>query len=200
MPVTPEQETDLRALRIAAQQRQWNTMQDTLKRLLAGLEPLVALGVAAERVRDFLPVFEREYPEADWVRELALTVISYASAPRDLPVHAVNQFPRPGCGNFIMAVFDLARAVQPEYTVFERYSHITNSVANVILAELQHTYFSAHPGVFAALRNPDASQQAITQAQQSFWIDAATGERDTALWLQVADAVEALLRDASGGV
>ena len=194
--MTPEQQADLLALRVAARQRQWNTIQDTLKRLLAELEPLVALGVAAERVRDFLPTFEREYPEAGWVRELALTVISYASAPRDLPVHAVNQFPRPGCGNFLLAVFDLARAVQTEYTVFERYSHITNSVANAILAELQYTFYNAHPGVFAALRNPDASQQAIAQAQQAFWIDAATGERDTALWLQVADSVESLLHDA----
>ena len=194
--MTLEQQADLLALRVAARQRQWNTIQDTLKRLLAELEPLVALGVAAERVRDFLPTFEREYPEAGWVRELALTVISYASAPRDLPVHAVNQFPRPGCGNFLLAVFDLARAVQTEYTVFERYSHITNSVANAILAELQYTFYNAHPGVFAALRNPDASQQAIAQAQQAFWIDAATGERDTALWLQVADSVESLLHDA----
>jgi len=195
--MTPEQQADLQTLRVAAQQREWNTMQDTLKRLLTELEPLVALGVAAERVRDFLPTFEREYPEAGWVRELALTVISYASAPRDLPVHAVNQFPRPGCGNFLLAVFDLARAVQTEYTIFERYSHITNSVANAVLAELQYTYFNAHPGAFAALRNPDASQQAIAQAQQAFWIDAATGERDTALWLHVADSVESLLRARS---
>ena len=100
---------DIAALRIAAQQREWNTLQDTLKRLLTLLEPLLGLEIAAVRVHQHLPRFQHYYPEAGWVRELVLGVVSYAIAPKDLPVHAVTQFPSPGCGNYVSAVLDLAR-------------------------------------------------------------------------------------------
>ena len=49
---------DLQTLRNAAHQREWNTLQDTLKRLLARLEPLVALEVAAVRAHQHLARFE----------------------------------------------------------------------------------------------------------------------------------------------
>jgi hypothetical protein len=187
-------ERDLEMMRTAAQQREWTTLQDTLKRLLAAFDPLVALTVAAERARRFLPTFERHHPDALWVRELLLTVISYASAPDELPQHAVNQFPTPGCGNFIMAVFDMARAVQQGYTVYERYSHITNATANVILAELQHEYFSRREEEYTRLRDPDTGQQDAAQIQYNFWLDGEIAKRDTAAWLQVADEVTRLVK------
>ena len=43
---------DLEAFRTAARQREWSTLQDTLKRLLARFEPLLALEVAAVRVQN----------------------------------------------------------------------------------------------------------------------------------------------------
>src|SRR5690606_39732366 len=97
----PDHQTDLETLRAAARQREWNTLQDTLKRLLARLEPLIALEVAAVRAQNHLPRFEDYYPEAGWVRQLLLTVISFASAPDHLPDHAVTQVPAPGCGNYV---------------------------------------------------------------------------------------------------
>jgi hypothetical protein len=181
---------DLDALRIAARQREWTRLQDTLKRLLAQLDPLLALTIPAERAREFLPVFEGHYPDARWVRELLLTVISYASAPRELPEHAVNQFPAPGCGNFVLGVFDLARAVQMEHTVFERFSFITNATGSLILADLQHTYFTAHPEDFARLVDPDATVEAVAQIRYRFWLDDDVAARDTSLWLAIAAEVE----------
>ena len=35
-------EQDLTTLRVTTQQREWNTLQDTLKQLLAQVDPLVA--------------------------------------------------------------------------------------------------------------------------------------------------------------
>jgi hypothetical protein len=183
-------ETDLHQLRTAAQQREWNTLQDTLKRLLALLDPLIALQVAAARAQDFLPTFEAYYPEAKWVRELLLTVISYASAPEELPEHAVKEFQSPGCGNYVRAVFDLARAVQRKYTVFERYSHITNAIANVLLADLSHTYYSRHTDDFTRLCDPETSADERAQLQFAFWLDVDIARRDTELWLSVARDVE----------
>jgi hypothetical protein len=181
---------DLSQLRTAAHQREWNTLQDTLKRLLAQFEPLIALEIAAERVLHFLPRFEAYYPEAGWVRQLVLTVVSYASAPNDLPNHAINQFPSPGCGNFVSAALDLARAVQMGVSPFERYSFITNAIANATLAELMDLYFSQHPDEWEQLNtDPDKRQELYGR----FWLDADVAARDTAVWLDVADRVEAKL-------
>lgn len=193
MPITDEQQRDLATLRQAAQQREWTTSQDTLKRLLAALDPLLALSVAAEPVQTFLPHFEAYFPQAGWVRELLLTVINYASAPGELPEAAVNQFPQPGCGNYVKAVLDLARAVQDKYTLFERYSHITNAIANAILADVTRQYFDSHPDAYAVLSDPNADANARAQVQYAFWLDPAVAERDTAWWLSVADTLEARL-------
>jgi len=192
--MTPDQEQDLYILRQAAQGRAWNTAQDTLKRLLAMLEPLIALSVAAPGVQAFLPTFQQAYPEAGWVRELLLTVVAYAAAPNDLPEQAVNQFPNPGCGNYVKAVLDLARAVQPKYTVFERYSHITNAIANTILAELSHLYYSQHPDEFNHLMDEQTDPDEKAQIQFRFWLDESVAVRDTELWLVIADHLENQLR------
>lgn len=185
-----EYANDLNLLRTAARGREWTMLQDTFKRLIAHLDPLIALSIPATHATGFLPIFEGYYPDAGWVRELLLTVISYASAPDDLPEHAVGQFPSPGCGNFIRMVFDLARVVQPKYTVFERYSHITNATANAILADLSHLYFAERLDEFEQLRAGQAGYEAV---QYRFWTDDAVAARDTQLWLSVADELEAKL-------
>jgi hypothetical protein len=186
-------EQDLHTLRVAAQQREWNMSQDTLKQLLAQVDPLVALGIAVSRAQNFLPAFETYYPQAGWVRELMLQIVSYATAPSDLPLEALTQFPEPGCGNFIMAVFDMARAVQSEASFFERYSYITNAVANSILADLQHTYYSQRRGEYDLMCDPDADPDMAAQVQYAFWLDGNVAQRDADTWLDVADEVEAML-------
>jgi hypothetical protein len=194
-----DDKTDLAVLRTAARQREWMTLQDTLKRLLALVEPIPALEIPAARIHAHLPRFEGYYPEAKWVRELFLTVVSYASAPNDLPEHAVAQFPSPGCGNFVSAVLDLARAVQSKYTVFERYSFITNATANVILADLMDFYYSQHPDQWEMLtQHADDidAETGLTVRQRiyaAFWLDAEVAARDTAAWLDAAAMVEGKL-------
>lgn len=186
-------EQDLHAMHAAAQQREWNTLQDTLKRLISEVDPLVALGVAVSRAEVFLPTFEDYYPEAGWVRELLLQIVSYATAPTDLPMEALTQFPDPGCGNFIMATFDMARAVQTQYSIFERYSYIVNAVANGILADLQHTYYSRHRDEYDMMFDPEADPEIASRVQQGFWMDNEVAERDTASWIDVLYEVEAML-------
>jgi hypothetical protein len=193
--LTDEQIADLQTLRVAARQREWNTLQDTLKRLLTGLDPLIALTIPARQAQKFLPRFEKEYPEALWVRELLLTVIAYASAPKELPQHAINQFPSPGCGNFILAVFDMARAVQEGQKFFERYSHITNATANAVVADLQYFYFNRHSREYERLHDEETTGEERADIQQEFWVDRAVSFRDAATWLEIADDVEARLTE-----
>lgn len=188
-------EADLASLRQAARGREWTALQDTLKRLLARLEPIPALEIPAVRIDAYLPRFEAYYPEAKWVRELFMSVAAYASAPNELPDYAVNQFPQPGCGNFVSAVLDLARAVQTKYTVFERYSFITNATANAILADLMDFYYRQHPDEWALLTDqPDAVDEATGLPLRQvlymrFWLDADVAQRDTATWLAVAEVL-----------
>ncbi len=184
---------DLAQLRAAAQGREWLSLQDTFKRVLTNLEPLIALSVVTPRVQAFIPKFQHYYPQAGWVRELMLTVVVYGSAPGELPVHAVRDFPSPGCGNFLMAVFDLARTVQPQYTVFERYSHITNAAANAILAHLQYSYFKKRLDLYAVLRDSETDDATRQQIQHQFWLDEDVARTDTALWLNLVDNLTAAL-------
>lgn len=186
---------DLDALRTAAQGRDWTPLQDTLKRLLARLEPLPALEVPATQIQAFLPRFETYYPDAGWVRQLALTVISYGSAPKDLPEQAVNQFPSPGCGNFVRGVLDLGRAVQDQYSIFERYSHATNATANTVLADLMDFYYHDHLDEWAHVNEPDTVPDVRQRLYARFWLNEAVAARDTATWLAIADLLDQRLRD-----
>lgn len=195
---------DLAALRMAAQQREWNTLQDTLKRLLALMEPLAGVEIAAIRLHQHLPRFEAYYPEAGWVRQLLLTVVSYGSAPNDLPAHAVNQFPSPGCGNFVSAVLDLARAMQTGVSPFERYSYLTNAVASGVLAELMDGYYRQHMDEWTRLNAEVDSVNSATgltvrqELTMRFWMDDDVAERDTMAWLEIADAVAGKLNEQFG--
>ncbi|HLV36491.1 MAG TPA: hypothetical protein VKY59_15300 [Spirillospora sp.] len=192
-----DHQTDLETLRAAARQREWNTLQDTLKRLLARLEPLIALEVAAVRAQNHLPRFEDYYPEAGWVRQLLLTVISFASAPDHLPDHAVTQFPAPGCGNYVSAVLNLARAVQTGTSPYERYSFITDAIAHIALAELMDAYYSDHRDEWEQINtqpdavNPETGLTTRQELHMKFWMDAGVAQRDTAIWLEIADSVSA---------
>jgi len=190
---------DLQSLRTAAQQREWTMLQDALKRLLTRLEPLAALEIPAARVQAHLPRFEHYYPEAGWVRELLLMLMAYGTAPRDLPAHAVNQFPSPGCGNYVTAVLNLARAVQEGVSPFERYSFITNATANAVLAELMDLYYRDHLADWQRINDaPDeidpATGLSVRQALYvAFWMDPQVAARDTTIWLEIADALAAKL-------
>ncbi len=186
-------QTDLTQLRLSAQQREWGASQDTLKRLLAQLDPLIAVSIAAPLFETFLPKFEGIYPQARWVREILLTVIVYGSASDDLPTHSISQFPNAGCAHFLLAVFDLARAVQSTQSEFEKYSHITNAICNIILAHLQYDHFRYRPDSYAQLRDESTPLEEQERIRFNFWMDTRTANADTAHWLDVANRLEKAL-------
>src|SRR5690606_33351474 len=118
----------------------------------------------------------------------------------ELPEHAVNQFPQPGCGNFVGAVFDLARAVQTHYTIFERYSFMTNATANALLSDLMDFYYGPRPEEWRKLteQGDDTDEKTglpVRQVQyMRFWLNDAVVARDTAAWLALADHLETRLK------
>ena len=186
---------DLTRLRTSAQQREWTTSQDTLKRLLAQLDPLIAVSIASPSYESFLPKFESLYPQAKWVREILLTVIVYGSASDDLPVQSIPHFPSAGCAHFLLGVFDLARSVQSLYSEFEKYSHITNAISNVILAHLQYDHFRYRPDSYAILRDESTPLEERERQQFNFWMNQKVAQADTAQWLDVANRLEKALNN-----
>lgn len=190
-------QSDLTRLRISAQQREWMTSQDTVKRLLAHLDVLLAVSIASPLYESFLPKFEASYPQAKWVRETLLTIIVYGSASDNLPIQSIPQFPSPGCAHFLLGVFDLARSVQSIYSPFEKYSHITNAISNGILAHLQYDYFRYRPDSYTVLRDETTPLEERERLQFNFWMNRQVAQLDTALWLSVAERLEKTLRNTS---
>lgn len=184
-----DHQRDLIVLRHAVQERDWTTTQDIFKRLLTQLDPLIALSVVTPRIQAFIPKFQHYYPEAKWVRDLMLTVVVYGSSPREIPFHAVRDFPSPGCGNFLMAVFDLAQTVQSEHTIYERYSFITNAAANAILAQLQYSYFKNRPEYYALYRDHETDPETRQAIQTDFWLDETVAKTDIALWTNLVNTL-----------
>lgn len=185
----PDIQQDILLLQHAVQDRDWTTTQDIFKRLLTRLDPLIALSVVTPRIQAFIPKFQHYYPEAKWVRDLMLTVVVYGSSPREIPFHAVKDFPSPGCGNFLMAVFDLAQTVQQDHTIYERYSFITNAAANGILAQLQYSYFKNRPELYALYRDSETDPETRQAIQTDFWLDDTVAKTDIALWSNLVETL-----------
>jgi len=190
---------DLQEFRASALERNQEQLQFLLKRLLQSLDYYMALVVPLERIQSFLPIFERYYPEENWVRKLLLMIINYGKAPdNDISEMALQQsFSAAGMGNFLKAVYDLTQAMRESNTPEVRIGFMASAVVNIIMAELAEAWYGKRPKAWERVRTgeePHASKIALT-----FWTDAQTAEADSAAWLAVAESIEAkLLRKAQG--
>jgi len=191
---------DLEALRAAAHIRDWGELQAALTRLLLQLDFYAGLEMAVQRVHAHLPVFERAHPEAVWARQLLVSLVAYGVAPHELPPEASQPHASPGAANFILAVFDLCRAVERRTPPDNRIRFVVSAVANAILADLAAFWYSAHPHLWERQQaagdqlDPDTGLTVRQQIYTQFWLDEAVAARDTAAWLAVAARVAEKLR------
>ncbi|MBC8099319.1 MAG: hypothetical protein H7Y11_07735 [Armatimonadetes bacterium] len=200
MPPTIEQQLD--TLKRAARDREWNTLQPTLATLLAEIGTFPALEVIILQLNRHLPIFQRYHPDdatpsGRVVRELMISVVAYGFAPNTLPEFLTTEYPTPGSGQFVYAVLELCRAMQPDGDPAERFTLLASAVANAILAELTHYWYSQYPEEFervmanhidpaiGAYTDPDAARIPLL-----LWSDAGVAQRDTGAWLKVAYAIE----------
>jgi hypothetical protein len=189
-------ETDLTALRTAAERREWSELGDVLTRLFMGMEFFAALEIAVTRAYNHLPIFEAAHPESGWARSLLVWITSYGAAPANLPPDAAVPHNSPGAANFIAAMIDLARAMERQTPLENRVRFLTNVVSNVILAELAASWYGEHPDMWAMQQahgdevDPDTGATVRQGIYAQFWLDETTGLRDRAAWKEVADAIE----------
>jgi hypothetical protein len=197
--MTPQQQRDLIDLRRAAQARDQEQLQFVLKRLLRSLDYFVALSVPLDRAYRFVDIFESYYPEEAWPRQMLLAITSFGSAPDDSIAEMALQkeFPAPGAGNFLKAIYDITQAMQEKHTGDARIGYMTSAVVNAIMAELAESWYGDRLQDWQRVRrnqyNPDTQTYSDPDAAQiayQFWTDPQTAALDTASWLEIADQIE----------
>lgn len=192
----------LETLRMAAIDRQWNTSQDATARLLGELNLFQALEIVIEQLNRHLPTFQRYHPDdanpsGKFVRELMISVVAFGFAPDKLPDYLPTDYPTPGSGQFVNAVLEMCRGMQKDRTPLERSELLASAIANAILARLTESWYGNHPDEYQRVRNNQIdpatglyTDEDAAKIPLMLWADEGVARRDTALWLQVANALE----------
>ncbi|HEX2908448.1 MAG TPA: hypothetical protein VHO69_16370 [Phototrophicaceae bacterium] len=187
---------DLAALQIAAQDRDWGALLDTLMRLFLQLEYFSALEIALTRLHQHLAVFEAYHPEATWARQLLVSTVSFGVAPQTLPPEASQTYASPGSANFLAGLFDVVRGMERQTPLENRVRFVANAVSHTILADLAAFWYGQHPDAWAQQQahgddvNPQTGLTMRQEIYARFWLDDAVAARDTAAWLVVLADIE----------
>ena len=196
-----DSDADLAALRQAATEREWGTAQDILTRLMMQIEFYAGLEIALKRAYDHLPTFEQHHSDAGWARSLLVWIASYGAAPANLPIEASNPYPSPGAANYVKALIDLARGVERQTPLENRVRFLADALCNVMLSDLAAFWYSEHPDRWGLQQtrgeeiDPATGMTLPQSIYAQFWLDEEVARRDTAAWLEVAEALAKKLGD-----
>lgn len=179
----------LEELRGAAELRDPERCQFLLKALFMEMEFYHALAVVVEQARAYLPSFEAAYPDGKFARQILTRMVNTGTAPARLPPEALRDFAYPGAANYMKALADMARALQPG-ALPGRVGYLVSATANAIMAILVEQYYGRRGEAWAILRSQPESAAARQIAYQ-FWTDDEVALLDTDAWVQVAEAIEA---------
>lgn len=202
-----QQRRDLKDLRAAAQERNQEQVQYTLKRLLQAMDYYVALSVPLERLQWFLDIFESYYPEESWVRKLLLMINTFGTPPETtIPEAALQEtFSAPGAANYVKAVFDLTQAMQDKHSPEARIGYLASAVVNSIMAELAEAWYGEREQDWQRVRGNHYDAQTGTysdpeamQIAYAFWTDEATAALDRGCWTDIANSIEKKLMRYAG--
>ncbi len=179
----------LQQLRQAAENRDPERCQFLLKTLFMDMEFYHALAIVVERARGYLDSFEAAYPDGVFARRILMQMVNTGTAPARLPPEAQRNFDYPGAANYMKALADLARALQPG-ELPGRIGYLVSATVNAIMAELVEQYYGRRLGAWSLARDEPASA-AAREIAYAFWTDEEVALLDTDAWLQVAEAIEA---------
>jgi hypothetical protein len=192
----------LQAARRAAEQGDWNAWRAAIEPLLLRLPTSHAVRLTRDFVARRLPVFERHQPGVSWLREV-LEALTHpegsASNGRKWPFW--EDFPGPGSGNFANAVESLWIANQRREDAQRCTAELVDALSDAIMAEAIEPWGARHPEEWALWYqlawtgedNPRKHEIAFARAS-----DPDVRGRERASWLEVADLLEAALREGAG--
>jgi hypothetical protein len=135
---------ELQALRLAAEQRDWNGCRDASKKLLLRLACGRALLLTRDHVMRRLPVFERHHPFVPWPRELIESIGEGPARTKQAWPEREDEFPSPGANNFTTAVESLWKASRLTADEQQCASELVNALSGVIMAESTEAWGSRH--------------------------------------------------------
>jgi hypothetical protein len=197
---------NLATLRSAAREREWNVLMPALTSLVQELGFFGALEIVIQRLQRHLPTFSQfhpndEEPSGKLVRDLMVSIVAYGFAPERLPEDLPSQYTTPGSGQFVFAVLEMSRGMQPSRPAEERFSLLSSAIANGILAELTAYWYNlnpdAHQRVLSNVIDPTTNEYTDPDAARiplQFWIDDGVAQRDIGAWLQTAYWIEKRLK------
>lgn len=144
-------EAELRDLRRAAEQGDWNGCCEAVERLLSRLSPERALELARQQLERRLPGFERHQPGVTWPRD----VLDSLRAPdasgaggRKWPWEN-DEFPGPGANSFIRGVDALWQARRLASNETRRIEVLLEAIQAAIKAEKNEAWGARHPELWA---------------------------------------------------
>jgi hypothetical protein len=193
-------EPDVHALRVAAERGDPNACRDATEALLRRLPTDNAVRLTRDFVSRRLPAFERQHPSVHWPRELLETVTQEDSVSegRSWPD---DEFPGPGGNSFAKAVESLWIASLRVENAQQCSAELVNSLSWAIMTEKVEHWGSRHPREWAlwyqlVWRDDDDPRK--TDIMMAMAADPDVKRLARAGWLEVADRLEAALRETTG--
>lgn len=190
----------LRALRRAADERDWNGCRDATGKLLSRLVPPAAFELTLRQVERRLPAFERHQSGVTWPRDLMESLrVARPSDETEARWPAEDDFPGPGANNLTSALEALWQARQLPAGEPRRGETLVDAISGAILAEMIEAWGARHPEQWARwyqLSYEDFDPE-LGRIQDTLMRAPETARIERAAWLEVADRLAEALGLAS---
>lgn len=188
---------ELASLRLAVAQGSWNSCQAATEKLLLWLPFPKASALVRNFVASRLPLFERHHPAVRWPREFIESdyELKAGHEPRQWPQD--DDFPGPGANNFISAVRVLWSVHQHVADPHSSATALAAAIGGTIMAERNEFWGSRDPDAWANWYQlaPDSDDPSRFKTLIAVAKDPAVMNIERAAWLEVADMLEAALRE-----
>jgi hypothetical protein len=194
-------EQGIQAMRLVAERGDWNSSRDATEALLLRLPTSHAVRLTRDFVARRLPVFERQQPGVHWPRELLEVVTEEGSASSGRSWSFGDNFPGPGSASFANAVECLWRASLRREDALQCAAELVDALSGAIMAERSEHWGARHPKEWALwyqLAWSGDNNRRTTEIQIAMMRDPDVKRLERAGWLEVADRLEAALRESAG--
>lgn len=196
-------EEALQAARLAAEQGDWNAWRAAIEPLMLRLPTSRAVRFTRDFVARRLPVFERHQPGMSWVREV-LEALTHpedaASSGRKWPFWEDST--GPGGASFANAVESLWIANQRRGDTRRYTAELMDALEGAVMAEAIEPWGASHPEEWALrheLAMAGEGGPRVDEIQLVMMSDPGVQSRERASLLEVADLLEAALRELPSG-
>ena len=193
-------EQGIQAMRLAAERGDWNSCRNATEALLLRLPTSHAVRLTRDFVASRFPSFERQQPGVHWPREL-LEVVTQEDSASEEKSWPDDEFPGPGGNSFAKALESLWIASLRRQDARQCAAELVGALSRAIMTEKVEHWGSRHPKEWALwyqLVWSEEDDRRKTEIQLAMMTDPDVKRLGRAGWLEVADRLEAALRESAG--